>query len=132
MQDKKNFLENQLNFVGVIGLKNEVRKNVKRTVALAKKAETEVRVVSGDDHDVAVLAAFQAGIIKENEVEKEEICMSAVDFEDRLGSYRYVTNENGEERLIFDDHKHACAILNSVRVITRAEPKHKELLVQGL
>ena len=66
LQDKKNFLENHLNFVGVIGLRNDLRKNIKRTVSLARKAETTIRVVSGDDYDVAVLAAVQAGIIEQN------------------------------------------------------------------
>lgn len=99
---------------------------------MAQKAETTIRVVSGDDYDLAVLAALQAGIIKPNEAEKPEICMTAADFEDRLGPYRYVETGNGAQRLVFDDQAHAKIVVSQAKVITRAEPRHKELLVEGL
>ena len=67
--------------MGVVGLENKLRKNIRKTVTMAYKAKANVRLVSGDDFKVATKAAVDAGIIDSHQTTDQQVCMTAETFE---------------------------------------------------
>jgi len=65
-------LVNQLIFVGVVGIKDPPRPNVKEAILRARGAGIRVIMKTGDHQDTALAIAQEIGLIEENDQEKKE------------------------------------------------------------
>jgi P-type Ca2+ transporter type 2C len=78
-------LENQLTFLGVFALQDNLRKKVLRSVQFARRGHINVRMVSGDNLQTAISTAINAGIITEEESKRENVCMTGEEFRRAVG-----------------------------------------------
>lgn len=89
-------------------------------------------MVSGDHLDTAKAVAIQAGIIDEEEAQLDDIAMTGDQFRERLGHYEIYTDENNMESIKFSNKSIFNKINKRVRVIARATPIDKFLLIRGV
>jgi calcium-translocating P-type ATPase len=95
-----------LTLVGVIGIRDEIRKEVPKAIELVESAGIQVVMITGDSKDTAIAIAKEVGIFKEYNIAltSEEL------------------NEYNDEEL--------KKILPNIRVVSRALPKDKSRLVK--
>lgn len=46
--ESKDMIEQNMTFVGYVAFKNEIRKTVRKTISMASKSDTKIKMVSGD------------------------------------------------------------------------------------
>lgn len=90
-------LENQLTFIGIFALQDEIRDKVRRSIQFARRGHINVRLISGDNLDTAISCAVTAGIITEDESKSHNVCMSGDDFRARVGGL--VKDKDGNLKL---------------------------------
>ncbi len=125
-------LEQNLVFVGVFALQDDLRDKVLRSVQYAQKGNITVRMVSGDNLETARAVAIKAGIISEEESKQKYACMPAEEFRKLVGEVRKEADSEGNVRMIIQNKKEFQQIAVRLRVLARAVPKDKNLLVVGL
>lgn len=99
---------NELTLVGIIGIKDEVRENVKRSVKEVIDAGVQVVMMTGDGKDTAAAIAIEAGLITEP-------------LEDSIITSSELNTLSDEE---------VIKLLPSLRVIARALPSDKTRLIR--
>lgn len=62
-------LEQDLTFLAVVALKDDLRDGVKASIKFANKASINVRMISGDSLETAKAVAIEAGILSQVEAE---------------------------------------------------------------
>ena len=105
----KNFdndLESNLVFIGLVGMEDPPRDEVKGTIALCKKAGIKVKMITGDNKETAIAIAKQIGIFNGDVIEGYEI--------DALS----------------DDE--LFKIINNIVVFARVRPEHKLRIIKAL
>lgn len=76
----------QFTFLGAFGLKDPLRNNVKSVVnAVKQKGHVNVRMISGDHYETAKKVALKAGIINEEDLQKQYCVMDAEEFRGMIG-----------------------------------------------
>ncbi|MDD2469808.1 MAG: calcium-translocating P-type ATPase, PMCA-type, partial [Bacilli bacterium] len=96
----------QLTLVGLIGIKDEIRKEAPKTIELVEKAGVQVVMITGDSSDTANSIAKETGLLK-----GDALSLSSDDL-----------NKYSDEQL--------KTILSKIRVISRALPQDKSRLVR--
>ncbi len=104
--NKTNF--SNLTLVGIVGIKDEVRNNVKDSVLQVTNAGVQVVMITGDSKNTAKAIAYEAGLIRET---NENIIIDS----DELN------NLSDEE---------VMKILPTLRVVARALPSDKSRLIK--
>jgi Ca2+ transporting ATPase len=89
-------------------------------------------MVSGDNLETARAVAIKAGIISEEESKQKYACMPAEEFRKLVGEVRKETDGEGNIKMIIQNKKEFQQIAVRLRVLARAVPKDKNLLVVGL
>ena len=125
-------------FVAMVGLSDPLRPQLKQVVKTAANAGISLRLCSGDHLQTAKAAACDAGIIDESEYAMTEnpdqpIAMEASAFREAVGPIQEV--EEGDEGVVsyrVRDQQEFNRLLRSLKVIGRALPSDKLLLVAGL
>lgn len=97
-----------LNLVGIIGIKDELRENAKKSISEVTNAGVQVVMITGDGKDTAVAIALETGLIDEN-------TNDSVITSDEL-------NNLSDEQL--------KKLLPSLRVVARALPGDKSRLIR--
>lgn len=68
-------------FLGAFGLKDSLRPNVKSAIKYVKeKGHLQIRMISGDHIETAKEIAIKAGILTNDDLDKENAIMDAEDF----------------------------------------------------
>lgn len=91
-----------------------------------------MRLVSGDNIDTATEIAIKAGIITAEEAKSKYTCMPAEEFRKMVGGMRKELDGEGREKLYIQNKKEFQQIAQRLRVLSRAIPYDKHLLVTGL
>lgn len=102
------FTEDNLVFLGLVGMIDPPRKEVKKAVSLCKKAGIKTVMITGDHKNTAIAIARQTGIFKEGDL-----------------------SLTGAELDRTDDEK-LSKIIGKVTVFSRVSPKHKLRIVRLL
>jgi len=101
-------VERDMTFLGVVGIRDKVRKEAKRSIRRAKGAGIRTIMITGDHLSTASSIGKEIGLIQE-----ESEAINCTDLEDMT-----------EEEFLWT--------LSSVSVYSRASPEHKVRIVQGL
>ena len=141
----RNIFESQLIYLGTFGLDDPVRKGIREEInilqygdknadqsAQDKKETVVVKMVSGDHLETAKAIAIEAGIIDEKEALLDDIAMTGDQFREKLGQYDIYTDENNMESIRFQKKSTFNTINKRVRVIARATPIDKFLMIRGV
>lgn len=104
----RNTGEIKMTFLGVIGMKDPVRKNTKEAIEKAKKAGIRIIMATGDHKETAKNVAVSLGLINK---------------EDRVVTGEEI-NLMSEEELFY--------VINEVSVFARVNPKHKLEIAKAL
>ena len=99
-ESDRDVLEQNLIFIGVFALQDDLRDKVLRSVQYARKGNLTVRMVSGDNLETAKAVAIQAGIVTEEEASKNRYtCMTAEEFRKLVGELRRERDSEGNFRM---------------------------------
>eukprot|EP00916_Digyalum_oweni_P001883 GHVL01003643.1.p1 GENE.GHVL01003643.1~~GHVL01003643.1.p1 ORF type:complete len:878 (-),score=127.53 GHVL01003643.1:1661-4294(-) len=119
------FMESDLVFLGIAGIRDPVRDEVPAAVARCQSAGITVRMVTGDNIDTAKQIALKCGIYQP---ERSGMAMLGKDFNTFVGGV--VQDEKGNDVLgnptAFD------SIVDRLQVLARSQPADKYTLVVGL
>lgn len=135
-EELKGQSRNAFTWVGAFGLKDPLRKNVKECVKYARdQGRLSLRLVSGDHVETAKQVAIKAGILRPEESGRNYAVMTGEQFRSHVGG---LTQRKGDELSGVDvemlpEHLQAFAeIANHIRVLARATPRDRLILVAGL
>lgn len=122
-------------WIGAFGLKDPLRTNVKDSIKYARDdMQLSIRLISGDHIETARTVAIQCGIIRENENIPNAV-MDGATFHKLVGSPVFSKVDNEARTVTTNDLENMDAfkeIIRHLRVLARATPLHKEILVRGL
>jgi len=115
--------------IGAFGMKDNLRQNVGSCVRYAREhGQMNVRLISGDHMETAVAVARKCGILRAKEQGGNYSVMEGDRFEELVGGME--CDEQGLYQ--FGDFETFAEIMNQLKVISRAKPHHKLMMVQGL
>ncbi|XP_066329558.1 calcium-transporting ATPase 5, plasma membrane-type-like isoform X1 [Miscanthus floridulus] len=104
--------DNELTLIGIIGMKDPCRPEVRDAVELCKKAGVKVRMVTGDNQKTAKAIALECGILDDSEASAQAIIEGRV-----FRAYDDTEREN---------------VADKIYVMARSSPNDKLLLVKAL
>lgn len=112
-----------IKLVGAFGLQDKVRGKVKSAIKHSASAGINVRMISGDMKRTAEAVALEVGLIKEEDLAMSEyVVMDAAAFDAEV-------SKNISDDVQFAKLKE---ILKHLKVLARAQPAHKLLILKGL
>lgn len=130
-EDQRLHVEKDLTFVIAFGIEDELREGVQGSIKNLKDANVKVRMISGDSLETASKVAFNAGIITENQIAQDEVCMTG----ERLFEIIGKPHLNHENKWVYpDEMKNAIQskISHKCRVLARCTPEHKFAFIIAL
>ncbi|CAK5042061.1 unnamed protein product [Meloidogyne enterolobii] len=116
--DDEESLREGLTLVAILGIQDPVRPEVPEAIAKCQRSGITVRMVTGDNINTARSIAIQCGILKPGD---DYLVLEGKDFNSRI------RDENG----IVDQRK-LDQIWPKLRVLARAQPSDKYILVKGI
>ncbi len=122
-------LETDLTFLAAFGLQDDLRPGAEESIRKAQDGQITVRMVSGDNINTAKSVAIKAGILRNEDAEQRDVCMSGEEFRNEVGGLVQTDEGDHFEVANMDRFKH---IANKLRVLARATPEDKHTLVVGL
>lgn len=127
-------LEKDLIAVGVAGIQDPLRPEVKNAVKICQQAGVTVRMVTGDVRDTAVAISKDAGIIDRdyNPVVDKYVVMTGQEFREFVGGKKEVKDDEGKVKYEVGNLENFRVVYDKTRVIARSSPEDKYLLVTGI
>lgn len=124
----------------IFGLQDPLRKGIKEAIATCREAGVTVRMCTGDNLHTAKAIALDAGILNLSDFDEENhkyAFMTGKQFEDLvIGSVVIPDEDHPDDRtkdkLGLQNKKEFEEIRKHLKVLARAKPEHKRLLVIGL
>ena len=89
-------------------------------------------MISGDHIETAKSVAIKAGIIAEQEANEKNVCMTGEEFRNAVGQLRKELDSEGNAKMHIQNIQEFRNIQSRLRVLARAIPYDKHLLVVGL
>eukprot|EP00347_Sterkiella_histriomuscorum_P008515 403344807 len=132
-QDKQ-ALESNLTLVGGYALRDFLRCESMSSISQSRKAGINVRVVTGDNLQLAKIIAQECGIITQEEAEEEYVCMEGKQFRDICGGLvrQPHATEEGKFSEEIANQGMFRVIKDKLKILARATPEDKYMLVTGL
>ena len=124
-------LEGDMTFLALVGIKSEVKAEIKDNVIRIQKAGMFVTLCTGDSMETAKYVAKQTGIMKANEEEKRYTCMSGFELKQQVGGIRTVWQDGKQVDVVCKIDLFRM-IAKELKVVARASPEDKYILVTGL
>ncbi|MES1908012.1 MAG: hypothetical protein MHM6MM_001026 [Cercozoa sp. M6MM] len=113
-------------FVALVGVADPLRSAVPNAISTCHRAGITVRMVTGDAVSTAIAISKEAGILPRRFDYNNYVVMTGSDFRRRV---QWHENEQGEQ---FFDQQRFQEFGASLRVLARASPNDKYILVRGL
>jgi magnesium-transporting ATPase (P-type) len=130
----RDFLTSDLTLLGILGIQDPVRWDVPEAVAAVQKSGINIRMVTGDNVETAVNVAKKCGILPKT-FERYPggfAVMEGEEFERKIGELKEVNTPSGGKITKVPDLYQFTNIANELKVLARATPKQKHILVTGL
>lgn len=126
--------------IGILGIKDIIRKEVPEAVATCQKAGITVRMVTGDNKITALAIAKECNIINEKFGMTSDSVLEGPEFYERMGGLfckncKKDSPCNCDPKKVDEGVKNLDAfkqIYKHLRVLARSRPEDKYLLVTGL
>ena len=135
-EEDRTVLEKNLTIIGIYGLQDPLRPEIKDSVQKCYKAGITIRMVTGDNLDTAKAIAIDAKILTEEEASSEDFpyaFMEGQKFRQLVGGLKPIKDEDGklirEEVINLEQFTQIAAQL---KVLARSTPEDKYMLVTGL
>lgn len=146
--DFRSQLEQDLTYLGTFGLEDPLRPEVTNSIQLIRygavlgdkvdrskgaKNQVNIRLVSGDHLDTAITVAVQVGILTEAESKIQGFFMTGEEFREQIGDYNKIWDDAAKKYIVeFRDPDRFKIVKSRLRVIARATPEDKLLLIAGI
>jgi len=134
--DREKLEELGLTVIGIYGLQDPLRPEIKDSVRKCHSAGITIRMVTGDNLDTAKAIAIEAGILTEEEANDGEhpyAFMVGQVFREACGGLKKIENDKGElEREEIVNLERFKQIESQLRGLARSTPEDKYMLVTGL
>ena len=138
----RQIFETDLIYLGTFGLEDPLREDIAKTINLLQygqevpeekqpKAVT-VRIISGDHIETAKRVAVEVGIVRQEEVNIDGVALTGEEFRRRIGNFEIVYDQYGNERIKFQNEDAFRKVHHRVRIIARAGPRDKQILIRGM
>uniref|UniRef100_A0A6B2L0B8 Cation-transporting P-type ATPase C-terminal domain-containing protein n=1 Tax=Arcella intermedia TaxID=1963864 RepID=A0A6B2L0B8_9EUKA len=116
---EERILPEQMTLIGLIGLRDEIRKESKEAIQMAKNAGIQVVMITGDRKETAISIAREVGLLPETHLHDED------------GSDRHLPRNSvfTSEEINKMTEEELISILPNIKVIARALPTDKSRLV---
>lgn len=131
-----------LTLIGILGIYDVIRSEVPEAVRICHGAGIMVRMITGDNITTAQAIAEKCGIISQNEIGDNKVCMEGPEFYNDMGGLicmvckKECPNDCQCETDVRKERvKHFAAfkaLMPKMRVMARSRPEDKYLLVTGL
>ena len=129
-------------FIGFIGLRDEVRPEVRESIRLCRKAGIRVIMVTGDNVETAKAVARECGIMRrepahsmnEESEETQEVVMEGEEFIRRVGGLKQRVDEDGnpvDGEFVLRNPYEFDKFSEDLVVLARARPVDKQVLTVG-
>lgn len=90
-------------------------------------------MITGDHLETAKAVAVASGIVHENDVDKEDVAMTGEEFRAKIGNYEvYWSEEKQMDCIRFENTRVFKSLNKRVRVIARATPEDKFIMIRGI
>lgn len=120
-------------FLSAIGLKDQLRNNVKSAIKFAReKGDLTVRMISGDHFETAKSVAIKAGILNKEDLAEENCIMTGEKFRNLCGAVSKERNIDGEDEYVLENQNGFNEIYQNLKVLARATANDKHAFVVGL
>jgi len=131
-------LESNLTLIGIAGVMDPLRPEIKEAIKKCRTANIIVRMVTGDNLSTAVAIAKETNIISANcddsllFSEKHYFVMEGKKFRSMVGGLVYDKDEDGRQVVKVKNIETFKEIEKELRVLARSTPEDKYILVTGL
>ena len=116
-------------------MKDPLRPGVTESIKYARnEAQLNIRLISGDHYETAKAVALKCGIIREKENIPNAV-MDGAQLREIVGHPIVVKVESDGRKILTDELERMDAfknVIRELRVLSRASPLDKEILVRGL
>jgi len=126
-EEVKTIEKSGLTLICIFGIQDIIRDEVPGAVLKMNEAGVTVRMVTGDNLTTAKAIAVKCKLIKDDEKDKEFVCMEGPDFYKMMGGYE---KKDGKEVVVnFEIFERT---MRKLKVMARSRPEDKYLMVTGL
>ncbi|CAD8177614.1 unnamed protein product [Paramecium octaurelia] len=125
-------LDKDLTLIAICGIKDPIRADVPNAIKLCNQSGVIVRMVTGDNIITAQSIAKECGILEQGRAQQEFEVIEGKKFRELVGGLMTVKDDEGKEIKKIKNMQIFSKISREMRVMARASPEDKYLLVTGL
>lgn len=135
-EEDREALEAELTAVGIWGIQDPLRDGISDAIAKCRIAGIKVIMCTGDNLDTAIAISKNAGIVTSEEAEGEDAnytCTTGADFRTKVGEQLIEDiDDKGKKIISVENKKEFGNFFKHLRVLARAQPLDKKILVTGI
>ncbi|CAD8100171.1 unnamed protein product [Paramecium sonneborni] len=125
-------LDKDLTLIAICGIKDPIRQDVPNSIKLCTQSGVMVRMVTGDNIITAQSIAKECGILEKGRAQQEFEVIDGQKFRELVGGLVITKDEDGKDIKKIKNMSIFSKISKEMRVMARASPEDKYLLVTGL